>query len=101
MSNTFNTNTNTIGVRVYITSKESVKWLPYLETNKELIEEELGEKLVWNPNPDNRDKVISLTKSFDLSDQSQWNEPLAWLTEKTLSFRQVFGRLIKEGKNIL
>ena len=34
LSNTFNTNDNTIGVRVYISGNSCDKWLPYLEEQK-------------------------------------------------------------------
>lgn len=98
LSNIFNTNNNTIGVRVYINSKEAVKWLPYFEKNKANIETLLCERLEWNPNPDNRDKVIGLSKSFDLSEQSNWDEPINWLTKKTADFKNVFGDFVKKGR---
>jgi hypothetical protein len=101
LSNTFNTNNNTIGVRVYINNKEAVKWLPYFERNKVHIESILGEALDWNPNPDNRDKVIGLFKSFDLTEQSNWGEPINWLTKKTEDFKNVFGDLVRKGKQEL
>jgi len=98
LSNTFNTNENVIGLRIYIGSKEVDKWLPYFEDNKPQIEENLGESLDWNPNPNARDKVIVLTKSFPLSEQSEWGEPIEWLTNQTVNFHKVFREFINKGK---
>ena len=37
LSNTFNTDTNEIGVRVYIGNKQVDEWLPYFESKKSTI----------------------------------------------------------------
>lgn len=96
LSNTCNTDQNTVGVRVYIGSKIADKMLPYLENKKAEIEKELGETLTWNPNPDNRDKVITLTKSTDFTNESQVNEALDWLVQQTIKFRSVFAKIIRQ-----
>lgn len=101
LSNTFNTNENVIGIRVYIGSKEVAKWLPYFEEHRVDIENKLGAQLEWNPNSNAKDKVITLTKSFDLTDETKWNEPIKWLTDNTVSFYSVFSQLIKSGKQRL
>ncbi len=96
LSNTFNTDKNEIGVRVYISNKQVEEWLPYFDSKKDFIEEEIGSRLVWNPNPGNRDKVIVLTKHFDLQNEESWEEAVEWLAKETIKFREVFSRLIKE-----
>lgn len=96
LSNTFNTERNEIGVRVYISNKQVDEWLPYFESFKDKVESEIGSKLIWNPNPENRDKVISLTKKFDLESKDNWTEAISWLVEESLKFKSVFSRLIKE-----
>ncbi|MBX2976284.1 MAG: DUF4268 domain-containing protein [Ignavibacteriaceae bacterium] len=98
LSNTFNTWENKIGVRVYIGNKEADEWLPYFESHKERIEKEIGSKLEWNPNPENRDKVIVLTKFYKLDDKEKWEEPISWLVEQTIKFRNTFSKLIREKK---
>ncbi|WP_318469142.1 DUF4268 domain-containing protein [Photobacterium leiognathi] len=98
LSNTFNTNENVIGLRIYIGSKEVPKWLPYFEQHKTEIEKELGECLEWSPNSNAKDKVITLTKSFDLTDETKWQEPIQWLTNNTIRFHKVFGKLIRDGR---
>jgi hypothetical protein len=64
LSNTFNTYEGKVSVRVYISHKHVDEWFPYFESQKQYIEGEIGEKLDWNPNPDNKDKVIVLKKGY-------------------------------------
>jgi len=94
LSATYNTDNDTVGVRVYIRNQIADIMLPYLESKREVIETELGESLIWNPNPSNRDKVIQLLHTTDLSDQSKETEALNWLVEKTIKFRDVFAKHI-------
>ena len=96
LSDTFNTNTNEIGVRFYISSRYTEEWLPYFESKKEEIESQIGSKLNWNPNPDNRDKVIMLIKQFNLDNKDNWPEAIEWLVAETIKFRDTFSALIKE-----
>lgn len=98
LSNTFNTDKSEIGLRIYIGNKYADEWLPYFESYKEQIEEEIGSKLQWNPNPDNRDKVIILTKQFDLEKKDNWDKAISWLVEETITFREVFSSLIRKNK---
>lgn len=98
LSNIFNTNRNSVGIRVYIGNRNVDEWLPYFESKKEVIEDEIGAKLEWNPNPENRDKIISLTKNFDLDDQSKWDVALDWLVQATIKFRDTFSKIIIERK---
>lgn len=100
LSNIFNTDKNEIGVRVYISNKKVDEWLPYFESKREIIENEIGSKLVWNPNPNKRDKVITLIKHFDLEDRQNWKEGIEWLSEKSIKFRQIFSKIIK-GKSYI
>lgn len=96
LSNTFNTDRNEIGVRVYIGNKKADEWLPYFESKKDIIESKIGSVLVWNPNPDNRDKVITLIKHFDLENKENWKAAIDWLTEYTIKFKETFSKIIKE-----
>ena len=99
ISNTFNTDRNEIGARVYIQNSKVDEWLPYFESEKARIESEIGDHLNWNPNPGNRDKVITLNKHFNLDNEPEWNEALAWLVTKTIQFKRTFSGLIREKKN--
>lgn len=96
LSNLFNTDSNEIGIRIYITSKNVEEWLPYFEANKQMIESKIGYQLSWNPNPDNKDKIISLNKKFELHDKQNWEEAIEWLAVNTIKFRSVFSELIRK-----
>ncbi len=95
ISNTCNTDDNTVGVRIYIGNKIAETMLPFLEARKTEIETAIGKKLIWNPNPDNRDKVILLQYPTDFSDQLKVEEALEWMVNYTVKFREVFHKIIK------
>ena len=96
LSNIFNVNKNELGVRVYIGNKNVEEWLPYFEDNKLKIETFIGDRLSWDPNPNNRDKTIALNKQFDFNDDENLEEAIEWLAEKTIKFRSVFIDLIRK-----
>lgn len=97
LSNTCNTDVNTVGVRVYIGNKISDKMLPFLESKKDEIEQAIGQKLQWNPNPENRDKIIVLHHKTDFKDNKKIDEALDWLVDYTIKFRNIFSKVIKDS----
>lgn len=97
ISNTCNTEENMVGVRVYIGNKIADTMLPFLEQEKNEIEKAIGEKLTWNPNPENIDKVIYLQHSTDFSDKQKVEEALNWMVEYTVKFRETFAKIIKKA----
>ncbi|MBB3124542.1 hypothetical protein FHS04_002065 [Mesoflavibacter sabulilitoris] len=94
LSNIFNVSKGELGVRVYISSRQVEEWLPYFIENKSLIENYIGESILWDPNPGNSDKIIVLYKTFELQDKTNWVKALDWMTEKTISFKTIFSDLI-------
>ena len=68
---------------------------PIFNTNE--INKALGCKPEWNPNPNARDKTITLQYQTDLSDPIKVEESIDWLVKQTIVFRDVFA---KEVKNI-
>ncbi|WP_077701962.1 DUF4268 domain-containing protein [Virgibacillus dokdonensis] len=95
LSNIASTSSNQIGVRVYINNKIADSALSQLKMYKDDIESEIGEELQWNPNPENRDKIISLKRSANIEDKDKWNEYLDWLVDMTVKFRRAFSKRIK------
>lgn len=95
LSNIAPTSSNHIGVRVYINNKIADSVLNQLIKYKDDIESEIGEELEWDPNPENRDKIISLKREANIEDKDKWNEYLEWLVNKTVKFRRTFGKRIK------
>ncbi len=96
LSNTCNTDTNTVAVRVYIGNKIADTMLPYLESRKAEIEAQIGAALEWNPNPGNRDKIITLSHNTDFSNPAQVSAAQDWLVAQTLKFRSAFAKAVKE-----
>jgi hypothetical protein len=96
LSNTCNTNTDTVSVRVYIANKISETMYPYLENKKVEIEDKVGQPLLWNPNNAPRDKVIILSHKTDFNDKKKIEEAVNWLVEYTIKFRDVFSKIIKQ-----
>jgi len=96
LSSTANTTHNKIGVRVYIHSAIADKALPQLEQQKEEIEDELGVKLQWNPNPSNRDKTIAIYRDADLRQKAQWAQYTDWMVDMVSRFRKVFMPRVKK-----
>jgi len=67
-----------------------------LEADRKTIEHEIGEQLIWNPNPNKLDKIILLDRDADLDDHSKWDEYILWLVDKVAKFRNSFGpRVLK------
>ena len=96
ISNTCNTELNTVGVRVYIGNKIADTMLPYLESKKSEIEAAIGQSLQWNPNPESRDKVIVLLHATNFNDSQKVEEALDWLVNYTIKFRDTFSKLIMQ-----
>jgi hypothetical protein len=96
LSNIANTSAGRIGVRVYIKNKVADVALPQLEADREAIEKEIGEPLQWNPNPENRDKIILLDRPADLNDRNKWPEYVSWLVERVAKFKKAFEPRIKK-----
>lgn len=98
ISDTYNTNTNTIGCRIYINSTIADTMLPFLEERKNEIEKELGFSMQWNPRPENRDKVILIDHQFNMDDEQEFKQALKWLREKTIVVHKVFSKVVKTYK---
>jgi hypothetical protein len=89
---------NKIGVRVYIENKIANWALPQLESQKKEIEAEIGSKLQWNPNPENRDKIITLTKDVDFQNREEWDSYIEWLVDMVKRFKKAFAPRVKKLK---
>lgn len=91
LSLTANTYDKKVGLRIYLSGRIADAALQQLEPQKQDIETALGEQLEWNPHPEKSDKVIRLTRDADIADKSTWAEIISWLTQRAVSFKQVFG----------
>lgn len=97
LSNTCNTEENTVSVRIYIRNKIADTMFPYLESRKAEIERAAGTELQWNPNPENRDKIIMQLHRTDFRDPRKVEEALEWLVERTIVLKEVFSGIIRQA----
>ena len=84
-----------IGIRVVMISKVGDKALDQLLSQKQEIELEIGHNLMWNPNPNNKEKIIELHKVGDITYKENWKELLSWLEEMAIRFRKTFAPRVK------
>jgi hypothetical protein len=97
ISNIADTRENKIGIRVYMRHVYNAEAaLSQLIDQKEEIEKEIGETLIWNPNEKARDKTIVIYKQADLRRRDKWPEYLEWFVDMTGKYRKVFMPRIKE-----
>ena len=97
LSNTANTYDGRIGVRVYLHGKSGGdSALEQLSAEREAIEREVGHALQWNPNPQNRDKVIAIYRDVDLTDRKRWDEHIDWMLDMSRRFLKAFGPRAKK-----
>jgi len=87
-------------VRIYIGNKIADWALPQLEDQKEKIEAEIGSKLQWSPNSENRDKIIAITKNVNLQNREEWAASIEWLVDMIKRFRKAFVPRVKKLKPI-
>jgi len=90
ISNIVDTSAGRIGARIYIGNHVASMALPQLERDREAIEREIGEQLVWNPFPNKRDKTIGLFRQVNLEDRESWPEYCDWLIQTVIKFRGAF-----------
>jgi hypothetical protein len=82
---------NSLAVRIYMQNKyNSESALSQLIAQKDKIEAEIGESLLWDAVPDASDKVIAITREGDISRKANWRENMEWMVEMTKKFRTVF-----------
>ncbi len=95
ISNIADTSGNKVGTRIYLISKVADAALEKLLQEKNQIEQQIGATLLWNPNPDNRDKTIAIYHDADLKNREKWPEYIDWLVDMSKRFRNAFMPRVK------
>ena len=91
---TFNTQQERVSAQLYIIKKKN--WFKELESQKDIIEKELGEKLSWQLLPEKAASRIALYRSnSDIENTDDWKEMLKWLVLKLEKLRIVFSPRLK------
>lgn len=84
-----------IRAEMTIYCKDAKAYYALLEEQKEAIEKELGEPLIWH-NPENkRASRAYIRKAVDLNNRQDWPNQHAWLREKLQKLHKVFSPRIK------
>jgi len=96
LSNIANAYDGRVGVRIYLRNTVAEKALAQLLAQKDDIERELGETLIWNPSPEKRDKIIALHHKADLHDSKQFDEAVKWIVAQVAKFRRILMPRIKK-----
>ena len=87
---------NELRAELVLTSKTSSdEHYEQLLEQKEEIESELGEQLIWFSKEDVIMKKILLRRDADLSDENKWPEYFNWYEEKLNRFTSIFRERIK------
>ena len=91
---TFNTQQERVSAQLYIIKNKN--WFKELESQKDIIEKELGEKLSWQLLPEKAASRIALYRSnSDIENTNDWKEMLKWLVLKLEKLRIVFSPRLK------
>jgi hypothetical protein len=96
LSCTCNVDEGRLGVRVYISNKIAGIVLPQLRAEKAAVEAEIGQSLLWDPNPNSIDKIIALHREADIRDKSHWPEYVDWTVTTVAAFRKAFVPRVKK-----
>ncbi len=85
-----------IGIRLLIKIDDAIAYFRQLYSENDSIEEEIGEKLEWEENPNKIASVVSLHNSDHSPEKEEdWAKQHAWLAEKLELFSNVFRQRIQ------
>lgn len=94
ISLTVNTLKKEIRIETWISDNKDL--YDYLESQKEVIEKELGYSLNWERLDDKKASRISISKKIDINKEENWDEAIDWHLEKAVEFYKVFSMRIKD-----
>jgi Domain of unknown function (DUF4268) len=81
---------------VVVESADSKVHFAQLESQKGLIESEIGEQLTWHNPPGKRMCRIYLRKPAVLTDRNQWSEYHTWLLKKLEILHKTFAQRVRQ-----
>lgn len=86
-----------VGVTLSITGTNKADYFHKLYAQKNAIEEEIGETLVWHELPDKKSSYVSLQlHNSDPKDRSLWPQQHEWLIDKLDAYRRCFSGRVKD-----
>ncbi len=90
-----NTRENRIGVEISMFSDDAKAFYHLLLQDKDKIEEQIGEELVWKELPEKAASRIILYQDTDPSNETEWPSQFDWLREKVELFDVTFRERVK------
>lgn len=96
ISLTLNTRENIMGIEIYINHNKEL--YHHLFNSKELIENSIGEKLIWKELPDMKASRIKLESDFDFDNNGNYSQYYDWLIKNIKTFSNTFSKYIKYFK---
>lgn len=90
-----NSQSDQLGCEVYI--PDSKPLYAALFAQKENIESELGEQLVWEELPQKKASRIKLVRQGSLWAEDSWSDYHQWMLENATNFQKIFGKYIKQA----
>lgn len=93
----FSTQKGHLQVALIIQGQNSQAHFELLEKEKDEIEKEFGEGLVWQPRDPGKHNVISITNAgVKPADESDWTNQMQWLSDMLERFDKTFRPRVKE-----
>ena len=78
-----------VRVELVLDGDDAKAWFSLLEIDRKLIEEEIGEELVWHSPPNRKGARVQIKNDIDFRNHSQREESKQWLYERLRIFHEV------------
>lgn len=82
-------------VYVQIDSKARPAWFEELQNDREDIDSEYGDGLVWEERPDLKHSRILVSQDIDMTDKGNWPSVFEWMLEHMTKMKDVFRSRVK------
>ena len=97
LASTLSTSKGWIRVELCLGGQDAKKHYQLLFQEKDQIEEEIGEELLWHELPKRKQSRIRRTKDdVDPRDHAQWPAQHEWLWAKLQAFHRTFSQRVKQ-----
>jgi hypothetical protein len=91
---TINSQSEQIACEIYI--PDSKMLFTELHKNKDKINTELAEQLIWEELPERKASRIKLVTKGNLSSQLEWDQYHQWMLDKVIIFQKVFSKYARQ-----
>ncbi len=92
ISLTVNTQEDLIGCLIWIPNSKEL--YHKLFANKDVVEQELGEKLEWMEKPLKKASSVNLNREMSITDKANWDKCFEWMLDRAEKFYRIFNQYI-------